>query len=117
MPEKLSKETQAIAQDLVASLVMGQGQFCTSPGVWVLIGEETDEHYQEFIKAAAQSLSEQPAGVMLTPAMCQTYNNAIAAREQVAGVSLLARGLSGREQECSATLFSTDFNTYENTPP
>ncbi|GAA6170427.1 aldehyde dehydrogenase (NADP(+)) [Colwellia sp. KU-HH00111] len=116
MPEKLSKETQAIAQDLVASLVMGQGQFCTSPGVWVLIGEETDEHYQEFIKAAAQSLSEQPAGVMLTPAMCQTYNNAIAAREQVAGVSLLARGLSGREQECSATLFSTDFNTYENTP-
>lgn len=116
MPEKLAQESQAIAQGLVASLVMGQGQFCTSPGVWVVVSKETDEHYQEFISAAAQTLSEQAAGVMLTPAMCQSYTQAVEARKKVAGVTLLASGLSGRSQDCSATLFATDFTTYQNTP-
>lgn len=116
MPEKLAQESQAIAQGLVASLVMGQGQFCTSPGVWVVIGKETDQHYQGFINAAAQSLSEQAAGVMLTPAMCQSYTQAVEARKKVASVTLLASGLSGRAQDCSATLFATDFTTYGNTP-
>lgn len=117
MPEKLIQDTQAIAQGLVGSLVMGQGQFCTSPGVWVVIaGKESTTEYQAFVDAAAQSLSEQAAGVMLTPAMCQLYKNAVNARTAVTGVELLASGLPGREQDCSASLFATDFETYENTP-
>jgi NADP-dependent aldehyde dehydrogenase len=116
MPEKLATDTQSIAQGLVASLVMGQGQFCTSPGVWVVIGKETDSHYQGFIKAAAQSLSEQAAGVMLTPAMCQSYNNAVELRSSVNGVELISTGLTGRKQDCSAALFATNFSTYQKTP-
>lgn len=116
MPEKLAQDGQAIAQGLVASLVMGQGQFCTSPGVWVVVGNKNEANYQEFIDAATQSLNEQAAGVMLTPAMCQSYNNAVNARQNIAGVTLLASGLSGRAQDCSATLFTTDFATYKNTP-
>jgi NADP-dependent aldehyde dehydrogenase len=116
MPEKLAQDNQAIAQALVGSLMMGQGQFCTSPGVWIVVGKETDEDYQGFIKAAELSLSEQAAGVMLTPAMCQSYNNAVEARKAIAGVQLLATGLTGREQDCSAALFATNFVTYENTP-
>ncbi len=116
MPEKLTQDTQAIAQGLVGSLMMGQGQFCTSPGVWVVIGKETDANYQSFIDTATQSLSEQAAGVMLTPAMCQSYNKAVTSRTAVTGVELLATGLSGREQDCSAALFATDFETYESTP-
>ena len=116
MPEKLAEDGQTIAQGLVASLMMGQGQFCTSPGVWVVIGQEADEKYQGFINAAGQSMSEQAAGVMLTPAMCQSYTNAVEARKSLNGVELLATGLSGREQDCTAALFSTDFATYKNTP-
>ncbi len=120
MPEKLAQDTQAIAQGLVASLVMGQGQFCTSPGVWVVIGgenaKENDSIYQGFVDSAAQSLSEQAAGVMLTPDMCQSYTKAVEARKAISGVELLATGLSGREQDCSAALFATDFATYESTP-
>lgn len=116
MPEKLTQDTQTIAQGLVASLMMGQGQFCTSPGVWVVIGKETDANYQTFIDTAAKSLSEQPAGVMLTPAMCKSYTNAVEARKALSCVSLLASGLSGREQDCSAALFATSFDTYKNTP-
>jgi NADP-dependent aldehyde dehydrogenase len=116
MPMKLAQDTQSIARELVASLVMGQGQFCTSPGVWVVVGKETDENYQGFINAAAQAISEQAAGVMLTPAMCQSYTKAVTARKAITGVELLASGLSGRTQDCTATLFTTDFTTYENTP-
>jgi NADP-dependent aldehyde dehydrogenase len=116
MPEKLAQDTQAIAQGLVASLVMGQGQFCTSPGVWVVVGKATDTAYQGFIDSAAQSLSEQAAGVMLTPAMCKSYTEAVEARKNITGVKLLATGLTGRVQDCSATLFTTDFATYESTP-
>lgn len=116
MPEKLAQNTQAIAQGLVASLVMGQGQFCTSPGVWVVIGEETNSIYRGFIKQASQALSEQAAGVMLTPAMCTAYANAVNARKALTGVELLATGQSGREQDCSAALFATDFTTYNKTP-
>jgi len=116
MPEKLAQDSQTIAQGLVASLMMGQGQFCTSPGVWVVIGKETDANYQSFIDSAAQSLSEQAAGVMLTPAMCQSYNKAVASRSAITGVELVATGLTGREQDCSAALFATDFDTYESTP-
>lgn len=116
LPNKLAEDGQNIAQGLVASLMMGQGQFCTSPGVWVVIGKEEDESLQTFIDASIQSLSEQAAGVMLTPAMCQSYNQAIKARENLPGVSLLAKGLSGREQDCSAALFITDFTTYQQTP-
>jgi len=116
MPEKLAQDTQAIAQGLVGSLVMGQGQFCTSPGVWIVIGKETDSIYRSFIKQASQSLSEQAAGVMLTPAMCKSYTDAVDVRKAISGVELLTTGLLGREQDCSATLFATDFTTYKNTP-
>ena len=116
MPEKLTKDSTAIAQELVASLMMGQGQFCTSPGVWIVTGKETDASYQNFIHEAAQALTQQPAGVMLTPAMCKSYTNAVKSRNDIPGVELIASGLSGREQDCSAALFSTDYATYENTP-
>ena len=116
LPNKLMQDGKNIAQGLVASLMMGQGQFCTSPGVWVVVGKEEDANSQTFIDASVQSLCEQAAGVMLTPAMCQSYNQAIQAREQLSGVTLLAKGLAGREQDCSAALFVTDFKTYKQTP-
>lgn len=116
MPDKLSQTTQAIAQALVTSLVMGQGQFCTSPGVWVIIAKENDLIYKNFIEQAAQALSEEDAGVMLTPTMSHAYTKAVTNRQALTGVKLLATGKSGREQDCSATLFATDFSTYDKTP-
>ena len=116
MPAKLENDSEAIAQGLVASLMMGQGQFCTSPGVWVVVGKETDESYRQFINSAAQSLKEQSAGVMLTPAMCKAYDSAVAQRTSLSGVELLATGQSGNAQECSASLFTTDLTTFINTP-
>jgi len=116
MPSKVENDAEEIAQGLVASLMMGQGQFCTSPGVWIVVGKETDESYTRFINSAADSLKQQAAGVMLTPAMCKGYDNAVAERKALTGVELLATGQQGNEQECSASLFVTDLTTFANTP-
>jgi len=115
MPNKIAQDGAEIAQGLVASLMMGQGQFCTSPGVWLVVGGEESKNYQTFIKSASEALAQQPAGVMLTPAMCASYNAAVAERKEVAGVTLLATGQSGNEQECSASLFVTDLATFAKT--
>jgi NADP-dependent aldehyde dehydrogenase len=116
MPNKLKTAAGEIAQGLVASLMMGQGQFCTSPGVWIVIGEEQSSHYLDFISSASDSIQAQSAGVMLTPAMCATYNTAVEARKVLSGVSLLATGQTGNEKECSASLFATDLATFAKTP-
>lgn len=116
MPNKVAQDGAEIAQGLVASLMMGQGQFCTSPGVWVVIGSEESKNYQTFIASASEALAQQSAGVMLTPAMCVSYNAAVEERKEVAGVTLVATGQSGNEQECSASLFATDLATFAKTP-
>ncbi|WP_019026964.1 aldehyde dehydrogenase (NADP(+)) [Colwellia piezophila] len=116
MPEKLARDGAEIAQGLVASLMMGQGQFCTSPGVWVVVGSEDSADYQTFISSASEALAQQAAGVMLTPAMCAGYNKAVEERKTLNCVSLLATGQMGNEQECSATLFVTDLATFATTP-
>ncbi|ALO34238.1 fatty aldehyde dehydrogenase [Colwellia sp. MT41] len=116
MPNKVAQDGAEIAQGLVASLMMGQGQFCTSPGVWVVVGSEESESYQTFITSASEALAQQAAGVMLTPAMCASYNAAVAERKALSGVSLLSTGKTGNEQECSASLFATDLATFAKTP-
>ncbi len=115
MPSKIENDAEEIAQGLVASLMMGQGQFCTSPGVWVVVGKKDYANTQRFISSAAVSLEQQAAGVMLTPAMCKSYDNAVAERKALAGVELIATGQIGNEQECSASLFITDLATFAKT--
>jgi NADP-dependent aldehyde dehydrogenase len=116
MPAKVAQDAEEIAQGLVASLMMGQGQFCTSPGVWVVIGKESDNNSNRFVNTATESLSQQPAGVMLTPAMCASYDKAVEERKAVNGVQLLATGQAGNEKQCSATLFATDLQTFIDNP-
>ena len=112
MPAKVALDAEELSKTLIASLMIGQGQICTSPGVWAII--DSDDSYNRFVNSAAETLSQQPAGVMLTPAMCAAYNKAVEERKSINGVELLATGLSGEPQQCSATLFATDLNTFVN---
>lgn len=111
LANKLNDEAQEIATGLVASLMMGQGQFCTSPGVWfVLEGEQ----YKVFADTAAAEISKTQAGVMLTPGIANSYKQAVNQWQDVAGVELLAQGQAGVEHFCQAALFSTDLATFSS---
>ncbi|KGJ98694.1 aldehyde dehydrogenase (NADP(+)) [Thalassotalea sp. ND16A] len=111
LPGKVKQSPSAIAKDLVDSLMIGQGQFCTSPGLWVI---SEDEHYEEFCEAVRSHLEQQAAGVMLTAGIGKSYQSSVEQRQNIAGVDLLAIGQSGAINECRAAVFSTDLSNFSN---
>ncbi len=113
LPEKLNADAKGMAQGLVASLMMGQGQFCTSPGIWVLV---EDENYADFSSAAATAIAAQEPGVMLTPGIAASFKNAVASWQTLDGVELVASAKLGASHLCSAALFSTDLVTFVKHP-
>jgi NADP-dependent aldehyde dehydrogenase len=111
MPNKLVVAATEIAQGLVASLMMGQGQFCTSPGIWAVINSDQSATFE---RAVANAIASQPAGVMLTPGIAKSYQQAVNNWRGIAGVDLLAEGLEGAKHECRPAVFATDLKTFAN---
>lgn len=116
LPQKVAEQPTELAQGLVDSLVMGQGQFCTSPGLWVLI---EDENYAAFEQAVANAVSSKPAGVMLTPKIAQGYRHGTESWLATEGVKLIAQGQAAKSDEvnfCQAAVFSCDLTTFDQSP-
>ena len=79
LPQAVKARGAALAQGWAGSLTMGAGQFCTNPGIAVLIdGPEADA----FIAAAGAALEPVGAQVMLTDGIAAAYR---AGRDRVAG--------------------------------
>lgn len=76
------------------SLTMGVGQFCTNPGIAIVIhGPEADE----FVAAATEGLKAVAAQTMLTDGMAEAYRNGARRVAEGAGVkSLLTTACEGR---------------------
>ncbi|MEW6990864.1 aldehyde dehydrogenase (NADP(+)) [Colwelliaceae bacterium 6441] len=113
MAGKLAQDSTGIAEGLVASLMMGQGQFCTSPGIWAYV---EDEYTNNFESTASKAIEETQAGVMLTPSIASTYTKAVEHWQTLTGVELLAQGQSGVKHFGRAALFATDLATFKATP-
>lgn len=109
LPQKVASQGKAIAQALVDSLMMGQGQFCTSPGIWAVV---EDGNYLAFEQAAKSALSAKPAGIMLTPDIANTYKSSVGEWQTLSGVEQVAQGTVGNDHECVPALFSTDLTTF-----
>ena len=61
-PEALSERSEAIAEGLAGSVLLGVGQFCTSPGLLVIEKSSQSELFKEQLAA---HLLKNPAGTML----------------------------------------------------
>jgi len=89
LPRALVNRGDSIAQQWIASLTLGAGQFCTNPGVlFSLEGTALDD----FLEAATKAVGGAAPQTMLTPAISGAYHNAVAAHRQRAGVTLRAGG-------------------------
>ena len=81
LPEAVKARGEAIAKGWAGSLTMGAGQFCTNPGISVIIDSpEADA----FVEAATAALSPVGAQTMLTDGIALAYR---AGRDRVAGVT------------------------------
>ena len=70
LPQAVEARAEALGKDWAGSLTMGAGQFCTNPGIAVVVeGSGADR----FTRAAAQALEAVAAQMMLTEGIAQAY--------------------------------------------
>lgn len=78
LPAALAKRGPSIGEGWATSLTMGAGQFCTNPGIVVVIdGPEADA----FVNAATHALAPMSAQIMLTDGIADAYRSG---RDQIA---------------------------------
>ncbi len=79
LPEILVEKSAALAENFAGSIVLGAGQFCTNPGVFLLLKNEVSENFISLLKAA---LVTKPGVAMLTTGILNSYTKGIS--EQLA---------------------------------
>ena len=74
LPGALAKRGEAIARELAGSVCMGAGQFCTNPGIAVVMdGPDADR----LVAAARTALEQVAPQAMLTPGIAQAYREGV----------------------------------------
>ena len=95
LPEAVAHRGEALGQGWAASLSMGAGQFCTNPGIAVVLeGPQADA----FVEAARAALSKTGAQVMLTDGIASAYASGAAQMSAQAGVRELLTSMCDRRE-------------------
>ena len=91
LPGALTERGEAIATDFTSSCLMGTGQFCTNPGLVILLaGSQTDA----FVASLTQKFGQAPVGTLLSEGVLKNFASGVAAL-RAAGAEVLAGGSSG----------------------
>lgn len=106
----LERRSQEIAEGLASSIALGNGQFCTKPGL-VFLPEGNQE---AFIAELTTSLSSLGAGRLLNVTLAEAFNERTRATKSVDGVACLVEGGSSGQSSTEAApfLFETDLETF-----
>jgi len=116
LPGALADRTTALAEGMHGSVTLGVGQFCTNPGlVFVPEGHDADA----FATTLAAKMNETPAGTMLTPGICDAYQEGVKHKVEAAGVETLTSGKqdsTGGPASAKPALFRTDADAFLNDP-
>lgn len=92
----LAANAEKIAKDLTASIHLGVGQFCTNPGLVLLIENDTA---QNFLKLFAEQVSITTPATMLNRNICKAYNEGVSDRAGSDAVTVLARASKPASEE------------------
>ncbi len=112
LPGALQERSEAIARGFAASVTLGSGQFCTNPGLVVLVDAPAST---AFLHAAGDLLAKTAAGTMVHAGIKAAYDQSVAEVTRLAGVRIAARGQTPGahpETEAHAALFLTDAATF-----
>ena len=102
LPAAVAARGDAIAKGWAGSLTMGAGQFCTNPGIAVLIdGPEA----QDFIAAARDTVGQIGAQTMLTDGIAAAYRQG---RDRIAAQSGVNEVLTSASHDRHATPYLYD---------
>lgn len=111
LPEKAQQDGGVLAEQLCQSLMMGNGQFCTSPGIWLVPHSAT-----AFIESCKHFIKSQHSDVMLTQGILHTYNSTLSDLALNQQLTELAKGNKTEDFHATPTLFLTSAAQYLNNP-
>lgn len=110
LPDALEQKAADIAKGLSASINMGVGQFCTSPGLIVTLSGS-------FSALLAEELSALPKGCMLNPNIANALTTELARRAQDPNLQILSGGVNSEDDMCpNNTLVKTSAEYFLATP-
>ncbi|MBU2705292.1 aldehyde dehydrogenase (NADP(+)) [Zooshikella marina] len=89
LPDALKQQHENIADNLCKSFTLNAGQFCTKPGLVVVM---EDENLSTFIETLKKLCAQQPAQTMLSASIYQHYIQQCDKRQSIPGVITLASG-------------------------
>ncbi|KWR76515.1 aldehyde dehydrogenase (NADP(+)) [Cupriavidus sp. IDO] len=92
LPSALAARGEDIGRQLVDSLVMGVGQFCTNPGLVIAIDGSALDGFRQ---AAVKALADKPAAAMLTPGIHRAYEQGVAQLCALDGIHAIGAGAAG----------------------
>lgn len=108
-PRALVQRGKEIASELVGSLTMGVGQFCTSPG---LIFAPHGDHGDRFVESLTAELSVATPGPLLNQGVRDALAAQLRETTKDSRVQVLLDGDTTTSTYCGHTLLSVDFETY-----
>jgi 2,5-dioxopentanoate dehydrogenase len=103
LPAALKARGDVLAAAFVASLTLGTGQFCTNPGLVVLIDSPEADR---FSGAAIAALAATPGTCMLTPGIHAAFERGVARLCSTPAVSQIGRGRHDANRTAVGALFS-----------
>lgn len=91
LPAALAEKHDALVGEFCTSCLMGTGQFCTNPGLVILLaGSETNA----FVAAVAEKFKTAPVGTLLSKGTAESLAKAVMTLKK-AGAEILAGGTAG----------------------
>ncbi|AEF56227.1 aldehyde dehydrogenase (NADP(+)) [Marinomonas posidonica] len=112
MPEALKNRAEELGQGWASSLTMGVGQFCTNPGIAVMLDNADSK---AMITAASAALSEVSAQTMLTDGIASAYRSGVAAIEN-ADVTSVLRTADTEDRTARPNLFVVSGQAWLDNP-
>jgi len=85
-----------IAKDLAGSINLGVGQFCTNPGLVLMIGNDTAK---KFLQALAQEITATAPATMLNRNICKAYEEGLKFWQAEKEVAVLAKSAKEADNE------------------
>ncbi len=113
-PAALAERGDELVGEFVGSVLMGTGQFCTNPGMVMLISDSATD---KFIAAVVEKFQSSPSGTLLSPAVAKSLSASVEKLCEF-GAELLTGGGEPETNRCAYanTLLRTTANEFLENP-
>lgn len=95
LPGKLQESPDVLATTLIASNMLGTGQFCTNPGIIVMLKSAAADQFKEAFK---QKVSKITGDAMLTEGIAKAYTLGINKLTSHQNIEMMGKGLASNHK-------------------